>query len=547
MRWLRGIVLGWAVCLGTGVSGLELSTIVMPSEDEAVEALENGDITYYQYLQLREIIVHGIDSTSLYLLDEIPNLVFFRESNRPLSDPAEAEQLPGVVKELPTATKTGLVTGRLGYRFYQRLEESEQTWYRSSGNVLIADRYRVRFQLDREQSGRERVVSRSLSYSARNSTVRRLVLGSFTTRLGLGTLFGYAGKKLDYANSLSGESLIYPDYGGYNGVLVEAQPGPLNMTGLVSVQRDTQFRLVSAGLMTQIDSWRGRPGVIIGQNHVTNRETGERLSLVTFGLHGEHRYGSGVVEIETSRQTGDRISAGSVVVEGRHRFESAELRYSAWSYSDDLIELTIGSKSGYLSRTDTLAQVGLRSSSKRAGQSGLLIKSVVQLSDKLKFSNAILYAARSSRHQRQQFSSSLGHRLTKDCSFLLTYLGKFRRNPEDTDAGTADHRIRLANRLLADRWSIRYYIGYDAQANERGHACLFGSLRYRTEVNARVEVWSNWGDVGTTGVNYWYLFVRAEWPMIKQVRLAVKLSNSYRRGSLYKNRAQLLLELNANL
>ena len=265
------------------------------------------------------------------------------------------------------------------------------------------------------------------------------------------------------------------------------------------------------------------------------------------GIYGEHRYESGYLSFEASRQEGNQVSAGCVVVEGRHRFKSTEVRYSGWSYSDDLVDLTTGSKSVYLSRTDTLQPVGLKVSMKRPGQSGLLIKTVVQLSDKMKFSNAVLCATRGSVHQRQQFSSSIIRSFDNKSSILLTYLGKSKRNPQDDDNGTADHRIRLESRFLADRWSVRCYVGYNARTDDRGSACLFGSLRYKTAGNCRVYIWSNFGDLEAAGINYWYLFVRAEWPMINQVRLAAKLANRYRRGSSDANRAQLSLELNADL
>jgi hypothetical protein len=233
--------------------GLELSTVVLPSADEALEALESGEISYHQYLQLCEIINYGIDSTTSYLLDEIPNLVYVGESDQPLSDPSETEQLQAVGGEAMATGGNNPITGHLGYRFYQQLDETERTWYRTSGNLLVADQFRVRFDIERSKSGRERVVRRSLGYSAPIGTVRHLVVGSFTARLGLGTMFGYAGKRLDYADRLSAESWLFPDYGGYNGVLVDARTGRLKMTGLVSIQRNAQFRLVSTGLMTQLE------------------------------------------------------------------------------------------------------------------------------------------------------------------------------------------------------------------------------------------------------------------------------------------------------
>jgi len=60
----------------------DLSTYVSPSEDEWLQALTLGEISYVQYLCLIEIARHGIDSSSLYLLDEIPNLSYFWSANQ---------------------------------------------------------------------------------------------------------------------------------------------------------------------------------------------------------------------------------------------------------------------------------------------------------------------------------------------------------------------------------------------------------------------------------------------------------------------------------
>jgi hypothetical protein len=265
------------------------------------------------------------------------------------------------------------------------------------------------------------------------------------------------------------------------------------------------------------------------------------------GIYAEHRYRSGYLAVEVSGQTGKQVLAGCVVVEGRHRFESTEIRFSGWSYSDDMVELTAGSKCGGLSRTEPLESVDLRVAQKRPGQSGLMLKSVAQLSARMKFSNAILYAARGAGHQRQQFSSSVAFLFDNRATIHLTYLGKLRRSPTATEIETADHRLRLEGRFGADRWSLRCYIGYDAETDKRGHASGFGTLRYRTATKGLVEFWSNFGDLGTDGVNYWYLFVRTEWPMINQIRIAAKLANRYRRSASDVNRTQVSLELNAFL
>jgi len=522
--------------------------IVLSSEDEAREAMENGEITFQQYLLLCEIILHGIDSSSLYLLDEIPNLVYLKKSDSSFTDPLEQEQQAGFRTRTPVARPgSGRVRGRLGYRFYQRLEEDEQSWYRNFADLVVADRYRVRFRINREKSGRERVVSRSVSYVSRSGPLRRLILGSFTTRLGLGTLFGYAGKRLDFSRAIDNESLLYPDYGGYNGMLIKMRSGQLAVEGLLSVTRDAHYRLVSAGAAVRRTVGRFRPGLIVGLNRLTNRFTDDVLEIPMLGLYGEHRYSAGYLAVEAGRQGGSQVSAGGAVLEGRHRFKTVEVRYSGWSYAVSFVDLTAGSKAGYLTYSDTLEPVGLEYSSRRPGQSGLFIKTIVELSSTFDFSNAVLYATRAGNNTRRQFSSSLIHRLSDRSMLHLTYQGRFRRRPEDAGDQDTDHQVRLEGRFSAAGLKVRCYIGYDARTNDRGHACLFATVRYQTENNSRWQIWSNLGDIGSAGLKYWYLFVRAEWPLVNRLQAAVKMANTYRRHGSGPNSTQLSLELNVSL
>ena len=58
----------------------ELSTYVYTSEEDLEEAFRNGEINFSQLIILQELIRFGIDSSSLYLLDEIPNLSHFLKS-----------------------------------------------------------------------------------------------------------------------------------------------------------------------------------------------------------------------------------------------------------------------------------------------------------------------------------------------------------------------------------------------------------------------------------------------------------------------------------
>ena len=58
--------------------GRSIGSDIYPTEDELYEAYLIGQIDYQTYLNLREIFNSGIDSTDLYLIEEIPNIDFFQ-------------------------------------------------------------------------------------------------------------------------------------------------------------------------------------------------------------------------------------------------------------------------------------------------------------------------------------------------------------------------------------------------------------------------------------------------------------------------------------
>jgi len=68
------------------------------------------------------------------------------------------------------------------------------------------------------------------------------MVGSFTARLGLGTLFGYRGKLMSCSDKINIESLAYPDYGGYNGMYLIGRVEEVEVQFLGSLVRDESHR-----------------------------------------------------------------------------------------------------------------------------------------------------------------------------------------------------------------------------------------------------------------------------------------------------------------
>jgi hypothetical protein len=221
--------------LGLAVSALAqgLSTVVIPSEDELYEALILGEIDYEQYVLLKEILLIGIDSSNIHLLDEIPNLSWFGPGPPGRVDSLSTEQ------ETPFCTKGSFGKGfrvQVDNRYYRELEASGR--YRNNLAVLLSPNSHLRAscKLQRDLGGQERIVSRQVRFHSEDGLVRELTLGSDARRLGLGTVFGYRGKLFEFSHELDEESFLFPDYGGSNGLYTRLVRGDWETQVVTSVQ-----------------------------------------------------------------------------------------------------------------------------------------------------------------------------------------------------------------------------------------------------------------------------------------------------------------------
>ncbi len=512
------------------------SVTVYPSEDELLEALRLGEIDYPQYLILQDIIVHGIDSASIHLFDEIPNLSFFMMHPKSLTTSLEKEQKTGFSRPVPTS---GRPVGTLVYKYHQELQQEARTQYRGSGRFCLNDHFEVAFKLHREYSGRERFVGRQLIYKDSRGPLRELVLGNFSRRLAAGTILGYRGKLLGSSDRLDAESLLFPDYGGYNGLYTRVKFDCTETETLASVSRDRDHTLISAGGMFSLTKSPFRPGVIMAVSRLKNRGTGKRLYDVKYGLSGWYRYGDSYVSLEMCRRVSQQSLWGGVVVEGRHRFRGAEVRFAGWGYADDYIDLTGGSKAANLHRAATLEPVDFSYSEKRSGQAGAMLKSIVLLAGNIEVINSILYAGRNTDTANVEFLFGIVKKHNRGCEIRLDYLNKARKHAH----GEVDQRMRFETRILTGNLSAKCYIAYNTKSSRCDYASVFVNVRYRSSKVGSIEMWSNLArfDLRDAVIDYWYAYVKNEQRLSAGVTTAMKLSHSYSRSE--DNRTVILLEL----
>ena len=544
MKTVRALTAALVLLSGGVGRTQQLSTTVFPSEDELYEALQNNEIDYYQYLILREIAQHGIDSDTQYLLDEIPNLLFIQSDSTGTLTALESEQA-ALFRE--TNREERARRWRIRYGHYQSLDDESRRQYRLSVATELNSHWRATFNINREYSGRERWVRRAVAYRNSRGSVRRFELGSLSARLGLGTVIGYRGKLLGFSDQLNGESFLFPDYGGINGVYLDTRAVGIRTQVVGSVNRDESHSLLTAGSMVSRASGRLRPGVIFGMNRLRNRTSGE--TLVDFKTAGNlyFRYGAGVVTIEAAEQFTDLRRSRAAVVEGKHRLSMAEIDYALWSYGRDYLDLSSGSKAVWLTCREVLVPVGYELSTRRKGQTGFLVRTVVQLETGWELANSAILARLNRDTSRTELFSSLRRQWSQRFSTQVDYLARNReRNGMSGYRKDFTRRVRFEIRFATGDLSFRSYIGYTTDNQEGDYISLFGAIRGHLKGFGVVEAWSNISRLADS-IEYWYMFFRYKQQLVDDITLAVKFATEYHSGGSDRFRPLLSVEINSQL
>ena len=521
----------------------ELSTDVYPSEDELREALTLLEIDNEQFNRLQEIAQFGIDSTNRFLYDQVPNLSFFQSTQMGVETLLETEQ-----RRLVDAFAGPAASGEFGYRFLKQMDENDRTSYRLYGRVNLGDKLASSFRIHREFSGRERFSNRSLTYRSRSGFVRTVIVGNFTQRLGLGTVIGYRGRVLRHSEELDGESFLFPDYGGFNGLLVKGRTRGLELVTVTSYNRDESHSLTTFAGMIRTCQGEFRPGLLFAVNRLGRRDNGSDLSDSKLGLHSEYRYFGGYGSVEVSGQFGDFGSSVAGVIEGRHRFAQAEVRYAGWGYGDRYIDLSSGSKAGNIRRRVVIEELEFDYSSRRSGQEGGLIRTTVLLTEYLHLTSSLLHARYNRDTSDTHLSAALANQFSENLTIQIDYLNRSSTRSQNNQVGAQVHqRTRLEGRFTSGKWRLRSYIAYNTSDAREDHLSLFVDVRLETRNLGKLEIWSNLGRLDEDGVEYWYVFVRNELQLLDGIEMAAKFGNAYNRDGGDKYRPVISLELKALL
>lgn len=537
------VLIGMAIAPGQSLTHLEF-----PSEDELQEALELQEINYDQYLQLRELAGQQLDSTNLHLLDQIPNLSFFRrfDTTAVSSEERDQAEIFRTTSKKPALSRYRL-SGAVHYQYLQEAEEDGASWYRTRVD-LHYDQFSLLGRIQRERSGRERLVERTVTYRPSSGPVREIALGNLSRRLGLGTAYGYHGRVVDIPEGLTGDALLYPSYSGINGGYVSLSFSKWESEALVSSHRGDDFQLSSAAARLGRTFGHHLLSLIIAADRIRNRESSAEITIAKAAANDRYRYSDGYIEMELTGLSGDDLSSYAAVVEGSHRKAAIQFRYAAWSYGRQFADLSSGSKSGSMSQSVKLEEINLDLSSRRTGQDGILLRTLADLADRVQLRFSLLYYDNDSHNPAAQLSTGLEYLPGEKLSLDLSYLGdtKDARLLAD-NPGLPENLYKLEIRFGTGRLTLRSYIAYNDNDGQKDEWSALAVSTFRFENGHRLRLWCRIKGFESTDRRYRYFFVESLQPLSEYLTFETKLSYSYSSSRTDKGSPWVTIGLNAAL
>ncbi|MDZ4724467.1 MAG: hypothetical protein SGI97_11310 [candidate division Zixibacteria bacterium] len=529
-----------------------LSLDVYPSEDELLEAFLSGEIDYEQYLLIQEIQLFGVDSSHSYLLHQIPNLGLSQRYFQGRTTSREADQETGFVAPVVPGT------GKLAYRYSEQLNENETGRYRFSGFVNLSEHWQAKGQLYKEYSGVERVTFRSFEYHDTRS-VHTVKIGNFIEQFGLGSIIGYRGKLFQYSDKLDDESILFPDFGGFNGLYIAALADDVASEAMISYNRGAEHTLLTFGTIASRKINDLTTGLQFGLNHLADRRVGHNRQTATafnnskLGLTGHFDYPSGYTALELTGQAGsinDRggyVTDGAALVEGIHQNERIQFQYAGWFYGDRWQDLSGGGRSAPLRHTTTLDSVDFEFSDKRKDQKGALLKGIVSPSENYQIISSLHGAGYNADTSLTQIGLGLIRKLNPDFSLRVDYLGTMRTGQTLTDDEESFvQTFQIESRWGHPRWSVRQRVSYRSN-NAKQTVGLFAHVRYMPAPALTFDLWTNFSSIDEVGIQRANGYFRSEFSLFNSLRAALKLGHTYASNSVKKNQGVATFELTATL
>ncbi len=540
-KYLISVLLILAV-LASDISAGDITPEIYPYEDELYEAYLAGDIDYPTYLNLREIFEGGIDSSEIYLLEEIPNLNFFLKSIK--KDYSDRENEQAETYWAPQKDKRFKSIGYIKNSTYRKLEENGDFKNSLQIKSKLNRDWTTELRYRQDYEGNPSWSKRSLYYSNERKRIRKIIIGNYTARFGLGLTVGYRGSLLSKSEMSANQLFIAPEYGGYNGIYVEGGRRKEALRLMVHYDRNLEFEvgIGAANFSRQWSEFR-LEGTLLG-GVIKKRGTDSSYNhyqLGSFVQYSKERFSS---SIEMSLAKGAAKYHPAVLAETIYRTQLINFKFSAWFYDRDYINLMGGGRAGNLYQTVEIDESGFSFSDRRRNQTGFLLKSRLLFEKNISVDVSVSAWGSDQNNQIMQTLLGIESPLTNTSTIGIDYDYSFQQEPGEFSEKI---ELRTVYRLKTDKINLRSYFGYDINQNEQKYFSLFSRLRLKNIGPGNFEFWFNMNKINpeTKQLDYFYGFIRESFIPVDKLEISAKYSYRYNRN--YSNREESTFMLEAKL
>ncbi len=530
--------------LANPTQGRIIGSEIYPTEDELYEAYLIGQIDYQTYLNLREIFNSGIDSTDLYLIEEIPNIDFFLGHDSARYSDLEKEQTKPYISDRVEVSKEKL-SGSVKWKRYQKLDEIGRDQNRIYIRSQLSQNWSFKLNGVDEYIGHQEFSFRSLNYKNQRGTIRKLNIGNFTARFGLGLTVGYRGRLFSKDYLSPEETLFFPDYGGFNGLYAEGGPRKNRVKWLFHYDKNDTILVRTAALnVNRRYGFYRIEGTLLGtviNNHQTENEFRQYQIGLLLGYSGNDI--EAAIEAALPKNNLDESSKNNqaAVAEMTYKGNDFVLKFSAWYYGRNFFNLFGGGRSGDLYRTVELDTIDLSYRDRRNNQRGFLIRTSTSLSKETDADMSLSIYGSSRYEKFIEIQTSWG-RIVGENSRLRLYYELLRK--EKFGEISNNNALKLEYNYKSPQFSLRSFLGYTYANDEKKYLSHLFRVKLKNKIFKEIEFWVNFSriNIETSNIDYFYGYIKEMVDITKTVSLAVKYRYRYNRNFTEPEESTIYLE-----
>lgn len=375
------MVFFFLICLAFWGSHSSHSQVISPefyqTEEDLLDGLNQGELTFDQYLELLDLMQRKIDLNSADSQEviQIPDVQLSQVKDSSANQ-LEKEKLSAFIK--PRVKSEKEFQGEVIWQFQQRFSENKLT--KNYFNLATTVNQNLSFNLEAQnQNNQTEVRRRSLQYFIPSQKLN-IILGNFQKKFGQGVNIG----NRTYLNFSSDSTLaapntfLFPLFTRYNGIFLDYQnenflPSVFYSENHFGVYQD---RIVAGEFLFQIKNFEIGPIFswerISDKNHRFQNHCGSifgEYQVKTFNLSGE------VAFLEGGGKAG--------VAEFLVNQDKYQLRGIFWSYSDNFIYPPSGGNANPDYELIDLENLNLSFRSRQAGENGIYLNSAIKITPRL--------------------------------------------------------------------------------------------------------------------------------------------------------------------